>query len=341
LELRFCDVTQWLSLADRRIPCDLVPYQVRDAADHVVTIVPFMTECRNLVILGGDWLPVREGGIMLLEQMVHTPGLYPDKAKNIRSHEGKWFANIGTITECPEDAILIGADGNYYHWLIIYLPRLLLARKYADISNLRIVVNKSLKSFERETLALLGVDGQLLPVGDDEVIRPRATLVPSLLVSNTVVHPVVPQLLQDAFPRRRISSCKRVYLSRQDARTRQLTNEAELTALLGRYGFERHVPASLSFQEQIDLCYGAEALVAVHGAAMTNLIFCPPAAQVFEIYTPHHQSTFMYMLSRLSKRKHHFVPARNAMFGKDGHPLHGNWEVDLDAMEAALKSNLK
>ncbi len=250
MELRFCDVTQWLSFGDRIVPCDLVPYQVRDAADHVVTVVPFMTECRGLIILGGDWLPVRENGVMLLEQMVHTPGLYPDKAKNIRSHEGKWFANIKTITECPEDAILIGADGNYYHWLIIYLPRLLLARKYADISNLRIIVNKSLKPFERETLALLGLEGRLLPVGNDEVIRPRATLVPSLLVANTVPHPAVPKLLRDAFPRRRISSCKRIYLSRQDAQTRQLTNEAELTALLERYGFERHVPGLLSFRSR-------------------------------------------------------------------------------------------
>ena len=224
--------------------------------------------------------------------------------------------------------------------MIIYLPRLLLARKYADIRNRRIIVNKSLKSFERETLALLGVDAQLLPVGDNEIIRPRSTLVPSLLVSNTVAHPIVGKLLQDAFPRRRISSSKRVYLSRQDAKTRQLTNEAELTALLERYGFERHVPALLSFQEQIDLCYGAEALVAVHGAAMTSLVFCPPTAKVFEIFTPLYQATFFYMLSRISKREHRFVPSRNVTYGDDGNPLYGNWEVDLNAMEDALQSHL-
>jgi capsular polysaccharide biosynthesis protein len=341
LELSFCDVQQWLSLGDRRIPCDLVPYQVSDMAGHAVTLTPFMTECRDLTILGADWLPIRPDGVMLLEQMVHTPAFYPDKARNVKFQEGRWVANCGEITEFREDAILIGSDGNYYHWLIIWLPRLLMAMKYADISGLGIVVSKALKSFERETLALLGVDHQLLAVGVDEVIRPRQTLVPSLLVANTVVHPAVPKLLQDAFPRRRVSSCKRVYLSRQDAETRKLTNEAELTALLQRYGFERHVPAQLSFQEQIDLCYGAEALVAVHGAAMTSSVFCPVTAKVFEIYTPHHRATFFYMLSRASKREHLFVPARNVTFGADGNALYGTWAVDLDAMEAALKSNLQ
>jgi len=160
-----------------------------------------------------------------------------------------------------------------------------------------------------------------------------------MLAVATVVHPAVPVLLQAAFPPRNKSAGRRVYLSRQDATTRQLTNEPELITLVERFGFARYVPAELGFQEQIDLCYGAEALVAVHGAAMSSLVFCPPAAQVFEIFTPHNQSTFMYMLSRLSKRKHHFVPARNVTFGADGNPMNGSWEVDLAAMESALRAN--
>ena len=341
MELQFCDVEQWLSLADRRIPCDIAPYQVRDAASNVVRITPFITECRDLVILGGDWIPIRKTGVALLEQMVHTPGIYLGKAKNIRREAGKCFANLRALEAYPGDVILIGGDANYYHWLIDFLPRLLLARKFSDIGRFDIVVNKPLLPFQLESLALLGVDErQILQVGDDEAIRPRTTMVPSMLVSTTVPHPALPKLLQEAFPQRHGSPCKRVYLSRQDASTRQLTNEAELVALLKRYGFERHVPASLGFQQQIDLCYGAQALVAVHGAAMASLVFCPPTTKVFEIFTPHHKATHLYMLSRTSKREHSFVPARNVTFGKDGNALYGNWEVDLAAMESALKGAL-
>ena len=341
MELQFCDVEQWLSLADRLIPCDIAPYQVSDAAGHVVRITPFIAECRDLIILGGDWLPIRQDGIALLEQMVHTPSIYLGKAKNIRQEAGTCVANIKAIADYAGDVVLVGGDTNYYHWLIDFLPRVLLARKYADISTSRLVVNKPLLRFQHESLALLGLDERrLLPLGNDEAIRPRTTLVPSLLASTTVPHPILPKLLQEAFPRQHASASKRVYLSRQDATSRQLSNEGELIALLERYGFERCLPASLSFQQQIDLCYGAQALVAVHGAAMANLAFCPASTKVFEIFTPHHKVTSMYMLSRTCKREHRFVPARNITFGKDGNPLLGNWEVDLEAMESALNAAL-
>jgi capsular polysaccharide biosynthesis protein len=341
VELRFCDVEQWLSFADRRIACDIAPYQVRDAAGHIIKIMPFITECRGLTVLGAHAIPIRENGVALLEQMVHTPGLYLKKAKDLRQEAGKCFAHIDAITEYSGDAVLVGGDANYYHWLIDYLPRLLLAKKYAAIGNLKIIVNKPLMPFQLESLALLGFDERrLLHVGDNEAIRPRATLVPSLLAATTVPHPVVPALLQEAFPRRHGSTGKRIYLSRQEAPWRRLTNEAELTSLLERHGFERHVTAALGFQQQIDLCYGAQAVVAVHGAAMANLAFSPATTKVFEIYTPHHQATFFHMLSRTCKREHCFVPARIVTTGEDGNAMHGTWEVELDAMEAALSGVL-
>lgn len=308
-----------------------------------VRITPFVTDCAGLIVLGRDWIPVRPSGLSVLDQVVHNPELYLPKAEHVRIGEGGYFADIGAVQEFAGDALLIGGSSNYYHWLIDHLPRLLLAKSCCDIGALKIIVNNPLVAFQRESLALLGIgEDQLLQVANETVIRPRRTIVPSMLTWTTVAHPAVLSLLRAAFPRRNQTSCARVYFSRQEAATRRLTNEPELIELLEGFGFERYVPAELGFQEQIDLCYGAEALVAVHGAAMANLIFCPPAAHVFEIYTPEHQSSFMFMLSRLSKRKqHHFVPAPNATYGSDGNPMHGSWTVDLDAMEAALKANLK
>ena len=341
MEIEFCSVEQWLARADRRIACDLAPYQVKDGGGQVIRITPFITACRDLTILGGDWLPIRDDGVALLEQMVHTPGLYLQKARNISQRGDKPVANIKSIIEYPGDVILVGGDTNYYHWLIDYLPRLLLARKYAGSGDFRIVINTPLLKFQRESLALLGIDErQLLPVADGEAVRARTTLVPSLLAATTVPHPAITALLQDAFPRRHHATGARIYLSRQDATSRQLCNEPELIALLQRFGFERHLPSELDFQRQIDICYGAQALVAVHGAGMANLVFCPASARIFEIFSPLHKVTSMFMLSRISKRVHTFVPARNVTIGSDGNPLFGHWEVDLAAMESALSEKL-
>jgi capsular polysaccharide biosynthesis protein len=339
--LKFHEVDQWLALVKRQIPCDIAPYQVQDAANCVVKIKPFIAECRDVMVAGRDWIPVLGSGDALLEQMVHSPSLYLPKAKNIRRQGGDYVADFGPITDCPGESILVGGSPNYYHWLIDYLPRLLLAERYVDIDKLRVVVNKPLVPFQRESLAQFCVDDdRILEVGDSEAIHAESMIVPSLLVSTTVPHPFLPTLLREAFPQRHDSPCKRIYLSRQDATSRKLTNEPALISLLARYGFERYMPAELGFQEQIDLCYGAEALVAVHGAAMANVVFCPATAKVFEIFTPNHRVTSMYMLSRTCKRDHRFVPAHNVTFGEDGNPLLGHWEVDLDAMESALKAGL-
>jgi capsular polysaccharide biosynthesis protein len=251
-------------------------------------------------------------------------------------------AQLGTVQEHAGGAVLVGGSGNYYHWVIDNLPRLLLARKFMDVSDLRIIVNSPLLRYQRESLALLGFEEpQVMAANDVDALRFERTVLPSYLAATTVAHLIVPQLLHSAFPQRRRYSSKRVYFSRQDARYRRLTNEPDLTRLLERYGFVRYLPGELSFQEQIDLAYGAQAYVGVHGAAMANIAFCPAAAKIFEIYTPLHLVSSMFMLSRTFKREHVFVPANAVTFGADGNPLLGDWEVDLDAMEAALKQHLR
>jgi hypothetical protein len=339
MELRFCDVEEWLAQSDDQYPCDIPPYVVQDSAGFAVRIKPFVSLCRNLIVIGGDWLPVRANGLALLEQMVHTPGIYLGKSKNLGFTENSCYSKIETIREIAADTLLVGGDSNYYHWLIDYLPRLLLARKYADIGAHLIIVNSNLLPFQLDSLRILGFDdSQLLQVGENEAIRSRTTLVPSLLASTTVPHPALPGLLKEAFPCRRSFASGRIYLSRQEAASRQLTNEVELIKLLEKYGFRKHVPGTLSFQEQIDLCSGAEALVAVHGAAMANIVFCPETTRIFEIFSPHHQVTSMYMLSRVCKRPHRFVPAKNVTFGRNGNALLGSWEVDLGSLDSALKA---
>ena len=316
MQLKFCTLEQWLQRADRLIPCDVPPYQVRDPGGNAVRITPFLAEFRDLILVGGDWIPVLNDGTALLEQMVHTPSLFVPKAKNLRMTDAGVEANLGTVQKFPGAALLVGGAPNLYHWLIDNVPRLLFAQKFVDLRELRIVVNHPLLRFQRESLALLGFEEpQILSAPDADALRFERTVVPSYLAATTVVHPVVPRLLQSAFPRRRRSSCQRVYISRQDARNRRLLNEPDLTRLLARFGFERFVPGEMSFQEQIDLCYGAQALVGVHGAAMANIAFCPAEATIFEIFSPHHQVSSMFMLSRTFKRNHVFVPARSVTFG--------------------------
>ena len=61
-----------------------------------------------------------------------------------------------------------------------------------------------------------------------------------------------------------------------------MTNEQELAAALRASGFEIVAPGQLTFGEQVEIFSSAEFVVAPHGAALANLLFCTPGIRVLE-----------------------------------------------------------
>lgn len=296
-----------------------------------VRIDPSLTRHRDVIVTGLDWLPIKNGQVAL---MLHSPELYFTKV-NIRQtlrREGTGvMATTGPVRELPGTSILIGGVEHLYHWLIDFLPRLLLAKKLLRRLP-RILINRPGR-IQLETLQLLGIR-EWEEVGDHESVRCEDLWIPSMLARLTVPHPAVLQLLRESFRPTRQLERRDVYLSRRDAATRQLVNERELLCVLP--GFETHMTAHLTLQEQINLFASVDRLVAVHGNGMTNQIFCRPGTQVYEIAVADHQVTSMYRLAVMSGLKHRFVPASVAVMGRDGRELLGQWRVDVDALRDAL-----
>ena len=290
------------------------------------TIRPVITEHRNLLVSGVDFLPVQDGRTVL-HQTVHTPSLYIDKRRALRKEADGLYLHTGTIRELCGRTLVVGGSPNYYHWLVDYLPRLLMAR---HVKFDQVLINKP-SAFQSETLRYLGVNNTV-EIGTDESVLCEEAVLPSLLACTTVAHPMVPQLVRSAL--KPVYGDRKVYLSRQDAASRRIVNEAEMVSVLSRYGFERVVASDLTLREQADM--GARSLFAAHGAGMANMLFVPPGGSVFELYTPEHQVTSMAMLARVCGLMHTFIPARNISYGADGNPLLGDWMVDLDAVERAL-----
>ena len=340
-ELRFVALDQWEAVSQQRITCAYPPFAVQGGGQKI-TVRPGMSLHKDLYVLGGDWIPYRPDGLSVIEQMVHTPGLYLPKARNIRSEHGRNYAVPARVRNLQEDAILIGGHANYYHWLIDFLPRVLFARKEGQIGQRKLLVNSDLQPYQLESLQLLGIpESQLLYVGPDEAVQLRSVLVPNLLSATTVCHPLVRQMLLEAYPPTNAHArASRIYLSRQDAATRRLVNEDAAKSLLARHGFASHSLASRSFQAQVDLFSHAEAAVAVHGAGMANTIFCRPGTRVVEIFSPLHKVSSMRMLAHIAGLKHAFVPSEVAVPSSDGNPLRGQWSADLQALAAALDSML-
>jgi capsular polysaccharide biosynthesis protein len=63
-------------------------------------------------------------------------------------------------------------------------------------------------------------------------------------------------------------------------------HEPELFQQLSKRGFAMVDPGQLSVQEQIDHFAAARVVVAPHGAALANLVFCRPGVRVLELFAP-------------------------------------------------------
>lgn len=339
MDLSFVSLAEWEALAERRVAVKEQRIAVKDAAGReVLAISPGLGVHRELTVLGHDWLPVRPDGTSVLEQMAHNPAQFLSKVRNVETQGEHHRMRVESERRIDGKAVLVGDSANYYHWLIDHLPRLLMARAYGELEGARVLVGPQLPRFAEDSLALLGLgEDRRIIVQPREAVRIAEVCVPNMLAATTVCHPVVPPLVRKAFAVTRGRPGRRIYLSRQDAATRRLANEDALIALLERHGFERYMPSALGLAEQVRACQDAQVVVAVHGAALANMLFCSPGSRVIEIFSPAHPASFFVLLARVCRLQHAFVPAQLVDARADLSPLHhAEWEVDLAAMGAAL-----
>ncbi|MEW6491814.1 MAG: glycosyltransferase family 61 protein [Cyanobacteriota bacterium] len=139
--------------------------------------------------------------------------------------------------------------------------------------------------YEWQYLSKLGLPKDSLIDTRNKDLRIRAK---SLILANnqTQINRVSPydiELLRNRFcqPINGLKK-KRIFLPRRSRRV--LTNEAEVRDLLKDFGFEVAEDVSRTVDEQISLFQEASVIVGVHGAGLTNLLWCDPGTKVIELF---------------------------------------------------------
>jgi hypothetical protein len=154
----------------------------------------------------------------------------------------------------------------------------------------KFVTNRILCGFQSETLGVLGVSPPRILEGGEGHFHIRAQKV----IAPSVIHEVppkwaldflrtelMPKIVQDRPVKR-----TRLYVSRSDANTRRIVNEADVMNLLSGLGFSTVTLSGKSVSEQATLFASAELVVAPHGSGLTNLVFCDPGTKVIELFSP-------------------------------------------------------
>ncbi|NML64374.1 glycosyltransferase family 61 protein [Hymenobacter sp. RP-2-7] len=129
------------------------------------------------------------------------------------------------------------------------------------------------------------------------------------------------------------SSAPRLYISRRGRR--RISNEDALVRMLLTYGFTVVEDRPRSLAEQLTLYHGASFILGPHGASFTNIIWCRPGTQLFEIFSPGYAPDYFHYLAQL--RGVRYAGCRQALApGRYSHPLDENIVVSVDAIERAL-----
>ena len=76
---------------------------------------------------------------------------------------------------------------------------------------------------------------------------------------------------------------KRLYISRQHAKQRKVSNEDEVIELVKKYGFEVLVTEKIPYKEVLAIYKNVNMLVTLHGAGLTNMLFMPPGCRILEL----------------------------------------------------------
>ncbi|WP_309118204.1 glycosyltransferase family 61 protein [Paenibacillus sp.] len=199
---------------------------------------------------------------------------------------------------------------NYYHWLAEVLARIHLLDRSGVRVDKYIFNDFGTAGFHAETLAALGI-------GEDRIIRSRngmhlqaeRLIVPSLEMYSLLPYvPNFPPKWAIRYLRSKLMDSdlaassgsggrERLYISRGDARLRNVANEAEVAEMLSSYGFKAVTLGRMTVAEQVRAFATAEAIVAPHGAGLANLVFCRPGTRLLEFYSPNYVNPLYWYLS--------------------------------------------
>ncbi|WP_195759923.1 DUF563 domain-containing protein [Paracoccus sp. S-4012] len=253
-------------------------------------------ELRNDILHAGPGLDLFRGqvwsGAQVVEGTFHKklrPGA--DELERLdrlrRRNRAQRFSGVNAYFQKP-------GTQNYFHWMIECLPRLEVLGPLVREGRVDgLILNFGrLPDFVRDSLAHFYPDlvdrAQLLagPLATPDELAFFVSGGPAAGQTSETRMSTATRRFIEALPRRDAPGDEVILVSRADMENRRLLNEDEVFAYLGaRFPVRRIVGARLSIAEQQVVFGRARAIIGVHGAGLSNLIFAPRGCRLIEFTT--------------------------------------------------------
>ena len=198
--------------------------------------------------------------------------------------------NVKILKKC----FVVGNDTNYYHNLILYLPKII-----SLISNKKIIskvdyilFNKYLPTkfieFIQEILKIKKINKEIILI-DQKLYLLQESYCPAILGRDFKIEKNIifwEKIYKKILVRNQIPQInyEKIYISRQDSSHRKIINEKELIIFLKKMGFKIILLSKMDIFSQMNLFNKAKIIVGYHGAGLANLVFSSSHAKVIELY---------------------------------------------------------
>lgn len=284
--------------------------------------------------------------VLDVSENIHIPNRPPAvwKQKRLPAPEGR-NETVGVLTFLWGD--------NYFHWMIDVLGRLDLLHRSGIPIDTYLIAGPEGAAFQSETLRMLGIpEKRVLRTYPGMHIQARQLVVPSLDVYRLlpfIANPVPKWaclFLREQFGRAigglPSQGRERLYISREGASHRKVTNEQDVIALVAAHGFEIVRLEQIPLAEQIRLFASAEMVIAPHGAGLTNVMFCHPGTKIVDIFPTRYMYPCFWQISSYFDLQYYYLIGQGKRLTASegiGH-VSGVREpitVDIGAMSAMLR----
>ena len=231
-------------------------------------------------------------------------------------------------------------NGVFGHQLLNDLPRLCLLHRacLSPTDDIRIPYVPPLSELESYLLPKILPDGvDLYPIKKDKLYWMKNYW--HLSFPGNMYAPYIPKIFLEEYlayflpARPSLRPGHRLYISRQQhvhrPMGRHILNEDDLMKQLEPLGFQLCLPENLSIQEQVDLFYDAEIIVATYGSALTLTIFSYQAKILVLSPSPTISPYFYFIAKSRQHQLEHW-------YG-DLEYLHNNYYVNIEEAVSLLK----
>lgn len=174
--------------------------------------------------------------------------------------------------------------GNYYHWLIDTLPRLLSVQQELKQTNYSLLLPTDCSEFIKRTLSYCEIN-HITYIKPNEFLKIKHLLVPYYFVGSGHLHPLKVLEVKRFFENKinATSDKTKIYVSRGRQKARKILNEVEVINIVNQFGFQVVYFEDYTFEQQVAIGKGAKFIVSSHGANLTNIMFMGEKTRVLEL----------------------------------------------------------